>query len=207
MSLRTAYGTLIGVLWDLSGLPGSCLLGSLGLSWASLRSRSQNSPEQTQSWGPSEISEIVTTPTGAPFSFLRGAVLSSFGALLGSLGSLFGLSWALLGLSWLVLGFSWAHICFLGALLGYTWCSRALLGSPEALFGLSWCFLGHSWVCLGLSQGFQASSAILASRFPKLPSIQASPTCLRSSVCVFVSIVVGSCLVDGRQRNFSFLEV
>ena len=35
--------------------------GSLGLSWASLRW--QNSPEQTQSWGPSEISEIVTIPT------------------------------------------------------------------------------------------------------------------------------------------------
>ena len=30
--LRAASGTLIGVLWDLSGLPGSCL----GLSWAVL---------------------------------------------------------------------------------------------------------------------------------------------------------------------------
>ena len=69
--------------------------------------------------------------------------------------------------------------------------------------------LGHSWVCLGLSQGFQASSATLASRFPKLPGIQASPTCLRSSTCVFVSFVVGSCLVDriiSRAHLRYFLE-
>ena len=73
----------------------------------------------------------------------------------------------------------------LGVLLGR-------LGAPSGS-------LGHSWVCLGLSQGFQASSATLVSRFPRLPGIQASPTCLRSSTGVFVSIVAGSCLVDGRQ--------
>ena len=91
---------------------------------------------------------------------------------LGPLRAPWGLSQALLGLSW----------GSLGALLGS-------LGAPSGS-------LGHSWVCLGLSQGFQASSATLASRFPKLPGIQASPTCLRSSTCVFVSFVVGSCLVD-----------
>ena len=110
-------------------------------------------------------------------------LVSCGGALLGSLGVL----WALLGLSWGSLG--------------------ALLGSLGAPLGS----LGHSWVCLGLSQGFQASSATLASRFPKLPGIQASPTCLRSSTCVFVSIVVGSCLVDKAlwptTKPLGFLEV
>ena len=52
---------------------------------------------------------------------------------------------ALLGLSWLVCGFSWAHLCFLEALLGYTWCSRALLGSLGALLGLSWALLELTW--------------------------------------------------------------
>ena len=56
---------------------------------------------------------------------------------------------ALLGLSWLVCGFSWAHLCFLEALLGYTWCSRALLGSLGALLGLSWALLGLSWGSFG----------------------------------------------------------
>ena len=102
------------------------LLASLGALWALLGSLgavlgSQNSPEQTQSWGPSEISEIVTTPTRElHFRPFMGLSLGSFGALLGSLGGLLGSFGALLGLSWLVCGFSWAHLCFLEALLGYT---------------------------------------------------------------------------------------
>ena len=136
----------MGVLWDLSGRPGGCL---------------------RLSWGPSEISEIVTIPTRElHFRFFMG------------------LSWALLGLSWALLGVSW------GGSLG------VLLGLSCALLVLSWGSLGLSWVCRGLSQGFQASSATLASRFPTFPGSQASSTCLRSSTCVFVSIVVGSCLVD-----------
>ena len=127
--------------------------------------------------------------------------MGSLGALLACLGFLVGshlLSWGSLGLHLVLsgsLGLSWGS---LGALLGSL---GALLGSLGALLGLSWGSLGallgslgapsgslgHSWVCLGLSQGFQASSATLASRFPQ-------HVCDRQ--LVFVSIVVGSCLVD-----------
>ena len=133
--------------------------GSLGLSWGSLGALlgslgavlgSQNRPKQTQSWGPSEISEILTTPTWElHFRPFMGLSLGSFGALLGSLGGLLDSFGALLGLSWLVCGFSWAHLCFLEALVGYTWCSRALLGSLGALLGFSWPLWGLSWALLG----------------------------------------------------------
>ena len=68
-------------------------MGSSWLSWALLGCLvtvlgTQNSPEQTQSWGPSEILEIVTTPT-------RELHFRPF----------MGLSWTLLGLSWALLAF------------------------------------------------------------------------------------------------------
>ena len=68
-------------------------MGSSCLSWALLDCLvtvlgTQNSPEQTQSWGPSEIPEIVNTPT-------RELDFRPF----------MGLSWTLLGLSWALLAF------------------------------------------------------------------------------------------------------
>ena len=103
-----AFLPLSGLSWALLGLSGlswgslGALLGCLGAVLGS-----QNSPEQTQSWVPSKISEIVTIPTRElHFRPFMGLSLGSFGALLGSLGGLLGSFGALLGLSWLVLGFS-----------------------------------------------------------------------------------------------------
>ena len=116
----------------LSGLY-SALLGLCGLSWGSLGALLgclgvAKQPRADPKLGPSEISEIVTIPTRElHFRPFMGLSLGSFGALLGSLGGLLGSFGALLRLSWVVLGFSWAHLCFLEAILGYTWCSRACL--------------------------------------------------------------------------------
>ena len=92
-----------------------------------------------------------------------GAVSGSLGLSRGSLGALLGSLGAFLGLSWGSFG--------------------ALLGSLDAPSGA----LGHSWVCLGLSQGFQASSATLASRLPKLPGIH-QHVCDRQLVCSHPSL-------------------
>ena len=198
-------------------------MGSLGLSWGCLglplgrktaqsRPRAGVPPKSLKSSPLPHRSSIFVPSWGSLGLFWGslGVFWGSLGTLLGSLGAFLArlgflvsshlLSWGSLGL----------HLVLSGS-LGLSWGSLgALLGSLGAPLGS----LGHSWVCLGLSQGFQASSATLASRFPKLPGIQASPTCLRSSTCVFVSIVqpfyrflprfvsfvVGSCMVDGRQR-------
>ena len=169
----------------------------------------QNGAQKCSKRGPKRApkNDLKNDPKSADFG-------SHFGGSWGGPGGVYLVDprgfWALLGL----LGLSWPLLASLGALLGLSWGSLgaflALLASFWGSLGLSWGSLGallgslgaplgslgQSWFCLGLSQGFQASSATLTSRFPKLPGIQASPTCLRSSTCVFVSIVVGSCLVD-----------
>ena len=83
----------MGVLWDFLGSRGMSW-GLLELYWAPLVS--QNYPERSQSGGPSDISEIVTTPEQELYSrrFMK-------------------LSWALVGLSWARIG---ALLISLGAI-------------------------------------------------------------------------------------------
>ena len=154
-SLRASSGRLMGVLWDLSRLHGGCLGLSwavLGLSWASVGS--QNSPEHTQSWSHSEISEIVTIPTRVlHFHFFMG------------------LPWALLG----SLGLSWG---FLGTLLGSLGALLACLVFLVSSHLLSWGSLGLHLVLsgsLGLSWGSSSSSSTSSFSSSSSSSPRSSP--------------------------------
>ena len=99
--------------WDAPGRPrrplrapwglSRALLGSLGLSWGCLGPPWGR--KTAQSWGPSEISEIVTTPKReVHFRPFMGLSLGSFGALLDSLGGLLDSFGALLARLWFLVG-------------------------------------------------------------------------------------------------------
>ena len=112
-SSKRAVREILGSIWEPLGAPWGSLGALRALPWAALGSSSaslgsQNGPEHTQCWSPSEISEIVTTPTRELYS--RFFMELSWALLV--------LSWALLGLFWVPLGIMRALLASLGALLG-----------------------------------------------------------------------------------------